>query len=452
MGKLFGTDGVRGIANKELTPELAFKLGRASAHVLGAKDGNRPVFIIGTDTRISCDMLENAMSAGIISTGGNVIKVGILPTPAVAYLVKHFRADAGVVISASHNPFEYNGIKLFNSKGFKLDDNIENTIEDILLSEIGVDEHPTGERIGRCLEAETDGLKAYTDFLIENTDFRLDAMKLVLDCANGAAYEAAEQIYRQLGADVIMIGNEPDGMNINEACGSTHPEKLSEAVVKHGAQIGMAFDGDADRLIAVDENGKIIDGDRIICICASMLKKEGRLKNDIVTATIMSNIGFVKHMEALGCEVSLSNVGDRYVLEDMLKKGAILGGEQSGHIIFLDITTTGDGILSSLQFVRAIKKEGRPASEVAADIEIFPQVLRNATVKKDNKVRYSEDEQVNAAIEEVRNDIEAGGNGRILIRASGTEPLIRVMIEGSDLKYITGKAEYLADLIAEKLG
>ena len=411
MGRLFGTDGVRGVANSELTPELAFKLGKAGAHVL-SRDKKRPVVIIGKDTRLSGDMLEDALSAGILAVGGNVIKVGVLPTPAVAYLVKDYKADAGVVISASHNPFEYNGIKFFNGDGFKLDDDIENDIEDIILRDIDVNSHITGDKLGRSLEADDDALQRYAEFLKSTIDTDISGVKIVLDCANGASYKVAEKVYSDLGADVTVIGNEPNGININNECGSTHPEKLQEEVVKRGAMIGMAYDGDADRLIAVDEKGRIIDGDKLICICAEMMKKLGQLPHDKVTATVMSNIGFHRHMESIGCSVDVTSVGDRYVLESMLKTGCNIGGEQSGHIIFLNHTTTGDGILSSLQLMKAVKLSGKKPSELSDEIEIFPQVLRNARVKNENKGIYSEDAEVKKAVEEAERELK--DTGRVL--------------------------------------
>ena len=449
MGRLFGTDGVRGVANSELTPELAFKLGKAGAHVL-SRDKKRPVVIIGKDTRLSGDMLEDALSAGILAVGGTVIKVGVLPTPAVAYLVKDYKADAGVVISASHNPFEYNGIKFFNGDGFKLDDDIENDIEDIILRDIDVNSHITGDKLGRSLEADDDALQRYAEFLKSTIDTDISGVKIVLDCANGASYKVAEKVYSDLGADVTVIGNEPNGININNECGSTHPEKLQEEVVKRGAMIGMAYDGDADRLIAVDEKGRIIDGDKLICICAEMMKKLGQLPHDKVTATVMSNIGFHRHMESIGCSVDVTSVGDRYVLESMLKTGCNIGGEQSGHIIFLNHTTTGDGILSSLQLMKAVKLSGKKPSELSDEIEIFPQVLRNARVKNENKGIYSEDAEVKKAVEEAERELK--DTGRVLIRPSGTEPLVRVMIEGQDVDKITAMADSLAEMLTEKFG
>lgn len=449
MGRLFGTDGVRGVANSELTPELAFKLGKAGAYVL-SRDKERPVVIIGKDTRLSGDMLEDALSAGILAVGGNVIKVGVLPTPAIAHLVKIYQADAGVVISASHNPFEYNGIKFFNGEGFKLDDSIENEIEDIILRDIDVNSHITGDMLGRCLEADDDAEEKYAKFLKSTIDADIKGIKLVLDCANGAAYSVAEKVYSELGADITVIGNEPNGVNINDGCGSTQPEKLQKEVVKQGAFMGLAYDGDADRLIAVDEKGRIIDGDKLICICAKMMKERKQLAGDIVTATVMSNIGLHKYINSMGCSVEVTGVGDRYVLESMLKTGSRIGGEQSGHIIFLNHTTTGDGILSSLQLLQAVLLSGKKASELSDEIEIFPQVLRNARVKNENKSIFMDDSEVKEAVAKVEKEIE--GSGRLLIRPSGTEPLVRVMLEGQDVEHITQLAESLADILTKRFG
>lgn len=449
MGRLFGTDGVRGVANSELTPELAFELGKAGAHVL-SKDNERPTILIGTDTRISADMLEAALAAGILAVGADVISVGVMPTPAVAYLVRLYNADAGVVISASHNPFEYNGIKFFKGDGFKLDDAIEDEIEDIIIRNIEVNKYITGEKLGRHIIADEDAAQKYIDFLVASTPMDLKGIKLVLDCANGASSEIAGKVYEALGADVTVIGNTPNGLNINDGCGSTHPERLCRKVVEEGAFMGMAYDGDADRLIAVDEQGRIIDGDKVICICAEMLKKEGRLKDDLVTATVMSNIGFHKYLEGIGCRVEVTGVGDRYVLESMRKTGGVIGGEQSGHIIFLDKTTTGDGILSSLQLLQAVLLSGKPASALSDAITIYPQVLKNAKVKNENKTKYESDAEIRKAIEAAEARME--GSGRVLIRPSGTEPLVRVMIEGEDQAQITELAEELAKLLTKKFG
>lgn len=448
MGRLFGTDGVRGVANSELTPELAFNLGKAGAAVL-SQGNKRPVIVIGKDTRLSGDMLENALAAGILAVGGNVIKVGVIPTPAVAYLTRYYRADAGIVISASHNPFEYNGIKFFNGQGYKLDDSIEEKIEDIIMRGIDANAHVTGDQIGRCLEAEESATELYCNSLLETIDISLEGMKIVLDCANGAAFETAPKVYRKLGADVTVIGDEPNGININEAIGSTHPEKLQREVISCQADLGLAYDGDADRLIVVDEKGNVIDGDRTICICAKMLKDTGELGVNKVTTTVMSNLGFHKYVkEVIGADVEVTGVGDRYVLESMLKTGSVIGGEQSGHIIFKNYTTTGDGTLSSLQFVKALVASGKKASELSEEIELFPQVLVNARVHNDNKKIFMNDEEVKHKIADV--EAKIGEDGRVLIRPSGTEPLVRVMIEGKDTEVINELAEDLASLISRK--
>jgi len=449
MGKLFGTDGVRGIANSELTPELAYKLGKAGAYVL-SKEKKRPVVLIGKDTRISGDIFEDVISAGILAMGGDVIKAGVLPTPGIAYLIRHYKADAGVVISASHNTFEYNGIKFFNSEGFKLDDDIEDEIEDIIMRDIDVSSHITGELLGRCLVCDEAALGYYADFLKSTIDVDIKGLNVVLDCANGAAYKVAEKVFTGLGARVTVIANEPDGLNINLNCGSTHPEALMKAVLAAGADIGLAFDGDADRLIAADELGRVIDGDKMMCICAKMLLDSGELPGKKVTATVMSNLGFHKAIEEMGCSVDVTAVGDRYVLESMIKTGCVIGGEQSGHIIFLNHTTTGDGILTALQFVKALKLSGEKASALSDRITIYPQVLKNAAIKNENKKKYENDPEVRAEIERAEKLME--GEGRVLIRPSGTEPLVRVMIEGKDQSKITELAGNLANLLAKKFG
>ena len=449
MGKLFGTDGVRGVANSELTPELAFKLGKAGAYVL-RREKERPVVLIGKDTRISGDIFEDVISAGILAMGGDVIKAGVLPTPGIAYLVRHYKADAGVVISASHNTFEYNGIKFFNGEGFKLDDDIEDEIEDIIMRDNDVSSHITGELLGRCLNADKAAEDCYADFLKSVLDVDIAGFKIVLDCANGASYKVAEKVFKDLGADVTVTANEPDGLNINLNCGSTHPEALQKTVLNMKADIGLAFDGDADRLIAVDELGRVIDGDKMMCICAKMLMDSGELFGNKVTATVMSNLGFHKAIEAIGGSVDVTVVGDRYVLESMLKTGCVLGGEQSGHIIFLKHQTTGDGILSALQLVKAVKLSGKKASELSDEITIYPQVLKNAAVKNENKKKYPADPEIKAEIERVEKLM--AGEGRVLIRPSGTEPLVRVMIEGKDQTAITKLAENLADMLSRKFG
>ena len=449
MARMFGTDGVRGVANEELTAELAFALGKAGATVLG-KAHKHPVFVIGKDTRISGDMLENALSAGILSVGGNVIRAGVIPTPGVAYLVRYYNADAGVVISASHNPFEFNGIKFFNGKGFKLDDAIEDEIQAVIESGFEGVEQGTGKELGSLKDEEEGALKAYVDYLLSTVDIRLDGMKIVLDCANGASYKSSPAVYRALGADVTVIGGEPDGININDHIGSTHPELLQKKVVEVGADLGFAYDGDADRLISVDEKGQIVDGDKAMCICAEYLKARGELAENLVTATVMSNLGFHKYLDSKGINVDITTVGDRYVLESMLKTGGIIGGEQSGHIIFLNHSTTGDGCLSSLQLISAVLASGKKLSELADPIRIYPQVLINAHVSNANKEAYKDDAKIMDAIAECEKKME--GNGRVLIRPSGTEPLVRVMLEGEDIDEITDMARDIAALIEQKLG
>lgn len=449
MGRLFGTDGVRGIANRELTSSLAYDIGRATAFVLGKKN-ERPVFVIGRDTRISGDMLENAMTAGILSVGGNVIKLGVIPTPAVAYLVKYYEADAGIVISASHNSFEYNGIKIFNSEGFKLDDRIEEQIEDIILAHEFAHPEYVGEKLGRCVEGGDSALNVYTGFLLKTIDSRLDGTKIVLDTANGAAYQTAKKVYEALGAEVVTIAADPNGININENCGSTHPENLAKKVLAVNADMGFAFDGDADRLIAVDDKGRILDGDRILCICSAMLRREDLLYDDRVTVTVMSNIGLHKYLKENDIDADITKVGDRYVLESMLKTGSVLGGEQSGHMIFLNYTTTGDGVLSSLQLVKAYLSSGKKLSELRDEVEIYPQALLNVKVAAEYKSDALNDTKVKSRIREVEERIK--GSGRVLIRPSGTEPLIRVMLEGKDVEEINSHAKYIAEAIEEKYG
>lgn len=449
MSRLFGTDGVRGVANTELTSELAYNLGKAGATVL-AKTNKHPLFVIGKDTRLSGDMLEAALEAGILSVGGNVIKAGVIPTPAIAYLVREYDADAGVVISASHNPFEFNGIKFFNGKGFKLDDAIEDEIEALIKDEFeGVPSY-SGADLGTIRDESTKAREDYEKFLLSTVDLDLTGKKVVLDCANGASFKTSPDVYRALGAEVTVIGDDPNGININDHIGSTHPEALQKKVVEVGADIGLAFDGDADRLIAVDEKGQIVDGDKTMCICAEYLKSEGKLAENLVTATVMSNLGFHKYLKSRNIDIDITTVGDRYVLESMLKTGGVIGGEQSGHIIFLDLATTGDGCMSSLQLMSAFVSSGKKLSELADPIKIYPQVLVNAKVSNANKEAYKDDEEIMAAIDDCEKKME--GNGRVLIRPSGTEPLVRVMIEGDDIDEITDMAKEIAELIEKKLG
>lgn len=442
--RLFGTDGVRGIANGDLTCHLAFDLGRAGANIL-SKNDKKPVFIVGKDTRISGDMLEAAIIAGICSAGADVIRVGIIPTPAISYLTKYFRADAGVVISASHNPVEFNGIKFFNHEGYKLSDAVEDEIEALVKNPDKYAKKPIGPDLGRIFEK--DGKQPYIDFIkkVANTSFK--GLKVAIDCANGAAYKVAPQAIRQLGADVFTISSEPNGENINVKCGSTHPEQISEFVKKVGANIGLAFDGDADRLIAVDEEGDIIDGDHIMAICAIYLNKKGKLSNKTVVSTVMSNMGLEVALKKYGISLVRTKVGDRYVLEEMLKHGYNFGGEQSGHIIFSDYNTTGDGLVTAVNLLKVLVETRKPLSEIKNIMKVYPQILIN--VKAKNKAKYKENEKICNKIDKAKNIL--GENGRIIVRPSGTEPLIRVMVEGKDETKIEKLAQDVASVIEREL-
>ncbi len=449
MGRLFGTDGVRGVANSELTSDLAYRLGQAGAFVLTAELKHTPKILVGMDTRISSGMLEAAIVAGICSVGAHAICLGVVPTPAVAYLTRFYNADAGIVISASHNPFEFNGIKFFNSNGYKLSDTIEDRIESIILHGTETLPRPTGKAVGirSALETATDD---YIAFLKGTVDLDLKGMKIAIDCANGAVSQSAPVVLFDLGAEVCVINNDPDGININDNCGSTHLKELKKFVLESGADLGLAFDGDADRVLAVDEKGEKIDGDRMLAIIGLSLKEKGMLEKNTIVATVMSNLGFDLMARREGISLSKVDVGDRCVLEEMLDKGYVIGGEQSGHIILLQHNTTGDGLLTSLQLLHVMKDTGKKISELAAVMQIMPQVLRNAKVKNENKYKYLEDEIVAKLCREL--ETEFHGEGRVLIRSSGTEPLVRVMIEGKDKQYITQKADELARIIEERLG
>lgn len=447
MRKYFGTDGVRGIANLELTCDLAYKLGRAGGYVL--TEGKEKVkVIVGKDTRVSGDMLEAALISGLMSVGCDVISVGIMPTPGVAYLTKKYGADCGVVISASHNPVEYNGIKFFNSKGYKLDDEIELKIEQYIDDINKVDYNPIKENVGKKIYINEPN-RDYIDYLKSIIDVDFTGMKIALDCANGASYEIAPTVFKELGAEVFVINNEPNGNNINDKCGSTSPEKLQELVKTKKADIGLAYDGDADRLIAVDENGTIVDGDHIMILSAIYLKKHNKLNNNTLVVTVMSNIGLVIAAKENGINLATTSVGDRYVLEEMLKNNYNLGGEQSGHMIFTDYNTTGDGILSSLILAKTVKEENKSLSTLASVMVKYPQVLVNVKLKNENKNRYMEFKEVKDEIERIEKILD--GSGRILIRPSGTEPLVRVMLEGKDEGQIKELAKNLANIIEEKL-
>lgn len=449
MRKYFGTDGVRGVANTGLTCDLAYKLGRAGGFVLAQNEHKDNVkVVVGKDTRVSGDMLEASLIAGLMSVGCDVITVGVVPTPAVAYLIKKYDADCGVVISASHNPFEYNGIKFFNDKGYKLDDELEFKIEEYIDDIDKIKYYPTGEKLGKKIFLHN-AQKDYVEYLKSIIKEDLSGLKVVLDCANGAAYKVAPEVFKELGADVIAIHNDPDGININDKCGSTHPELLCEAVLKSGADLGLAYDGDADRLIAVNEQGQIVDGDHIMILSAIYLKKKKKLAKDTLVVTVMSNIGLTIAAKEHGIELATTGVGDRYVLEEMVKSGYNLGGEQSGHMIFLDYNTTGDGVLSSLFLASIVKEENKKLSDLASVMTQYPQVLVNATIKNENKNKYMEITEIKEEIEKIENLLH--GEGRVLIRPSGTEPLVRVMLEGKEEGQLKELATNLANLITKKL-
>ena len=447
MRKYFGTDGVRGVANKELTCDLAYKLGRAGGYVL-ANNEYKVKVVVGRDTRQSGDMLEAALIAGLMSVGCDVITVGVIPTPGVAYLTRKYGAECGVVISASHNPMEDNGIKFFNKDGFKLDDQIELKIEEYIDNMEKIAYNPIGNEVGVRIHKHT-AAQDYVDYLKSIVDTDLTGLKVVLDCANGAAYKVAPEVFRELGAEVIAMNVTPDGENINHKCGSTHPEGLQKAVVEHNADLGLAYDGDADRLIAVDETGTIVDGDHIMILGAVYLKKQNKLANDTLVVTTMSNIGLHVAAKEYGIDLAITDVGDRYVIEEMKKSGHNLGGEQSGHMIFLDYNTTGDGTLSSLIVSKIVKEEGKTLSEQSALMTTYPQVLINVEVRNEVKNKFMENDEIRTEIEKLEKLM--AGTGRVLIRPSGTQPLVRVMLEGKDEGQIRELAQGLADLIKEKL-
>lgn len=449
MGRLFGTDGVRGIANKDLTNDLAMKIGSAAATVLLREaKSKKPTVLIGKDTRASGDMLEAALTAGLCSVGCNVLSIGIVPTPAVAYLVGLYECEAGIMISASHNPCEYNGIKIFQKTGYKLDDAIEEEIEAIILDNAEEINIKIGGDVGNRLYSKT-AVNDYIDHVVSTTDVRFDGLKIALDCANGSASVCAKEIFTRLGAKCIMLSDTPDGTNINDNCGSTHPEELMSFVKDANLDLGLAFDGDADRMLAVDENGCLVDGDKIIAICANKMKQEGSLQKDTAVVTVMSNMGFFKFCDEHGIKCAKTAVGDRYVLERMLKDGYNIGGEQSGHVIFLDYATTGDGELSGVQLVETVVKSGKKLSELASIMSVYPQVLINVKVSAEGKKKYNNDEYIIAATQKA--EMELMGDGRVLVRVSGTEPLVRVMLEGKDVEHIQRLGEEIAQVVKERL-
>lgn len=444
MARLFGTDGVRGVANDELTPLLAMQLGQAGAYVLTKETNHKPTIMVGCDTRISGDMLANALMAGVCSVGANAVYVGVVPTPAVAYLTRKYKVDAGVVISASHNPVEFNGIKFFDGNGYKLPDAMEDEIEALINSNMEGVHFPTGSGVGK-IKYRTDACEEYINHSIRSVNVDLSGLKIVVDCAEGASYYTSVEALKELGANVVAIHNMPDGTNINANCGSTHMQELCARVVYEKANIGLAFDGDADRMLAVDENGKLVDGDQIMSIIGNFMKEQGTLKKDMIVVTVMSNLGMTLMAQERGITLEQTKVGDRYVLECMQEIGANLGGEQSGHIIMLDRNTTGDGLLSALLLLEVLVKTGKPLSELASIMDVLPQALVNAKVPNHKKDRYMEYPEIAEAIAKLNEKF--AGEGRVLIRPSGTEPKVRVMIEGKDQAMIDAEAKKLAELI-----
>lgn len=445
MGKYFGTDGVRGVANSDLTPEFAFKLGRFGGYVL-TKDKDRPKVIIGRDTRISGHMLEGALVAGLLSIGAEVMRLGVISTPGVAYLTKAMGAQAGVMISASHNPVADNGIKFFGPDGFKLSDEQELEIEKLIDLPDDYLPRPIGADLGQVMDYFEGGQK-YLQYLKHTVDEDFSGIHIALDCAHGSTSALATHLFADLDADLSTMGASPNGLNINAGVGSTNPEALAAFLTEKGADVGLSFDGDGDRLIAIDENGTIVDGDQIMYICAKHMKQEGRLKHGTVVSTVMSNLGFYKGLENQGIKSIQTAVGDRYVVEEMKKYGYNLGGEQSGHIIFLDYNTTGDGLLTGLQLVNIMKMTKKPLSELAAELKKFPQKLVNVRVT--DKHHVTDNQRVKAVIEQV--EAEMNGNGRILVRPSGTEPLVRVMAEAPSEELCESYVNQIVDVVKEEM-
>ena len=449
MRRYFGTDGIRRIANTELSPELVYRVAKSGAYVLAKHCDKAPTILIGRDTRLSGTLIESAMISGFLSYGANVKQLGVIPTPAVAYLTRKLQADAGVVISASHNTFEFNGIKYFSNKGMKIPDEIEEEIEEVMDSGMLDKLSAVSEKIG-VSEIRTDLLDEYVYFFRKNFDDKIEKFnkpdfKIVIDTANGATYEVANKIFTTLGINHVIINNNPNGININAGCGSTHLEQLKEYVVKNKMNLGIAYDGDGDRCLAVDENGEEIDGDKLLTIISNYLKEKNQLSKNTIVATVMSNLGLNKYAERNDMKLIQTKVGDRYVLEEMLKSGYNLGGEQSGHVILLDYNPTGDGILTSLMLIQAILESGKKASELNNIMKKYPQILLNAKVDSNKKYDYEKNEEIKTAIKEIEK--EFAGNGRVLIRPSGTEPVVRVMIEGQNKEIIEKEAKKLCDLI-----
>lgn len=445
--KLFGTDGIRGIANKDLTPELAYKIGKAGAHVLS--DGQKGKIIIGKDTRVSGDMLEAALVAGITSMGIDVHLLDIIPTPAVAYLAKKYNALAGIVISASHNPGEYNGIKFFNNKGFKLSNEIEREIENKIRNIEVLNHNPIGNDLGKVYDKK-DGSNDYKDFLRTTINIDLTDIKVAMDCGNGALYKIGPELIEELNGEVIAINTEPNGMNINANCGSTNPEEVRRLVLEEEADIGLSFDGDGDRIIAVDNKGNIMSGDHILAICGTYLKSKNSLPKDTIVGTIMTNIGLDLYLEENDMSIVKTDVGDKYVLDKMLSSGYALGGEQSGHIIFLDYNTTGDGLATGLHLLEVMQSTEKSLEELNAPMKVYPQTLENAEVKEELKYKYLDNDKIIGEIQKIEGMFQ--GEGRVVIRPSGTEQLVRIMIEGKDQARIEKVAKDLAILIEREIG
>lgn len=448
MGVLFGTDGIRGVANKELTGELAYKIGRAGGYRLisSYKGEEKPVMLIGKDTRVSGDMLEAALVAGMTSVGIDVIKLGIIPTPGVAYLTREQEVVGGVMISASHNPIADNGIKFFDSEGFKLTDNMENEIEELIFKRFDEIPSPTSTLIGNVYE-DYELVNKYIDYLISTVELDFSGLKIALDCANGAAFQVAPAVLENLGAELVIINNHPEGDKINLNCGSTHPEIIRELVLKEKADLGVAHDGDADRLIMIDEEGNLVDGDKIMVILALDLLKKGNLKGETLVTTAYSNLGLKEAIEKAGGRVSVTKNGDRYVLMEMLNKGYNLGGEKSGHIIFLDYNTTGDGVLTAIQLIKVLKQSGKTLAQLAGVMKPWPQRLTNVEVKYKDK--WEESLAIKKALKEAKEVL--GDSGRVYVRASGTEPVIRVMLEGKDEDLLKTIEEKLVSIIRYEL-
>ncbi|HIR47620.1 MAG TPA: phosphoglucosamine mutase [Candidatus Caccousia avicola] len=448
MGRLFGTDGVRGVANSELTCEMAMNIGRAAAMVLTDDDRRHPRILIGKDTRKSSDMLEAAITAGLCSVGANVIQLGVVPTPAVAFLVGKYKADAGIVLTASHNPCEFNGIKIFSGDGYKLPDALEEQIEAIVLDHVATPPTPVGGDLGTVTTAPN-VVRDYVDHVKSTVPFSLDGLRIAIDCANGASSRTAETLFTELGAECHMIANEPNGVNVNDKCGSTHMEGLMAYVKEHGLDAGVAFDGDADRCLAVDENGNLVDGDFVMAICAADMKSRGKLAKSTVVGTIMTNMGFNRFCDENNMKFSATKVGDRYVLEEMLLEGYNFGGEQSGHVIFLDFATTGDGQMTAAQLLSIMRRRQAKLSSLATIMQRYPQVMVNVTTSPEGKLRFYTDTEVKESIEKAKAAL--GNTGRIIVRPSGTEPLLRVMVEGENEEQISDLANQVADVLRTRL-